>query len=798
MEYIGEHLLIGKIGNLFIIIAFISALFSSISYFIGQQKSDQTWVVFGRRLFFLHGIALIGIVATLFTMILNQYFEYHYVWQHSSSALPLRYIFSCFWEGQEGSFLLWAFWHIVLGLIFIRFNKKWEAPVISIFALVQAFITSMLLGSYFLDYRLGSNPFTVLLRDHPDFANIPLFSNPEYLTNLDGRGLNPLLQNYWMTIHPPTLFLGFASTLTPFALAIAGLWTGKYKEWIKPAIPWTFFSVFILGLGILMGGAWAYEALSFGGFWAWDPVENASLVPWLVIIGAGHLMLIEQKRGGVMKSLIFLTLLSFILVLYSTFLTRSGILGDASVHAFTDLGMSGQLLLYLLSFVGLGLALFFYRIKSLPNNQKEEELWSREFWMFIGSLVLFVSSFQITFSTSLPVINKIFGTDLAPSANVIEHYNSWQTPFVIVILIIMAFSQFLNYKSTPLKKLVNNILTSAIVSLVLAFGIGISVKMSNPFHLFMLFASFFTFIANVDYWLRVLKGKIKYSGASIAHAGFGLMMLGILISMSQQENISTNTSTFDVTQLGENFTNKENILLMEGDTLKMGEYFVTYTGREKDGVNIRYLVNYFKDNGNGQLVKDFTLKPQVQLNERMGNVPEPDTRHFLTKDIYTHVTWAVLEEADKHDHESEAKKENLHVGDTLYLKRSILIVDSLQKVPSSKYDLNESDIAVEAVISVWDFNTERHILNPVFVLEDTVRTYSIPAKNEDLGLDIEFNYIYPENGSIDLMITEDKVEQKEFIVMQAIMFPYINLLWLGSIIMFIGTIIAVVNRLKLK
>ena len=385
MEFVGEHLLAGKVGNFFVIFSFCSALLAAISYFFATQKNDADWKTLGRISFLAHGVGILGIISTLFFMILNQYFEYYYVWQHSSTELPLRYIFSCFWEGQEGSFLLWAFWHMVIGVVFLFIRNKWEAPVLSIFGLVQAFLMSMLLGVYFFEYRLGSNPFTALLREHPDFSDIPLFTNPNYLENLDGRGLNPLLQNYWMTIHPPTLFLGFASTLLPFALAISGLWTKQYKEWLKTAIPWTFFSIFILAIGILMGGAWAYEALSFGGFWAWDPVENASLVPWLTLVGAGHLMIVEQRRGGVMKSLLFLTFLTFILVLYSSFLTRSGVLGDASVHAFTDLGMSGQLLLYLLTFVAISIFIFVLRYKHLPSSEKEEELWSREFWMFIGA-----------------------------------------------------------------------------------------------------------------------------------------------------------------------------------------------------------------------------------------------------------------------------------------------------------------------------------------------------------------------------------------------------------------------------
>ena len=797
MEFVGEHLLAGKVGNFFVIFSFCSALLAAISYFFATQKNDADWKTLGRISFLAHGVGILGIISTLFFMILNQYFEYYYVWQHSSTELPLRYIFSCFWEGQEGSFLLWAFWHMVIGVLFLFIRNKWEAPVLSIFGLVQAFLMSMLLGVYFFEYKLGSNPFTALLREHPDFSDIPLFTNPNYLENLDGRGLNPLLQNYWMTIHPPTLFLGFASTLLPFALAISGLWTKQYKEWLKTAIPWTFFSIFILAIGILMGGAWAYEALSFGGFWAWDPVENASLVPWLTLVGAGHLMIVEQRRGGVMKSLLFLTFLTFILVLYSSFLTRSGVLGDASVHAFTDLGMSGQLLLYLLTFVAISIFIFVLRYKHLPSSEKEEELWSREFWMFIGALVLFISSFQITISTSIPVINKIFGSDLAPPVDAIEHYNSWQVPFVIVILLLMGFSQFFNYKKTEFKKFFGKIFIALLISAGLAVTIGLSMQMFNPFHLFMLFSALFAAVANLDYLIRVMKGKIRFSGASISHAGFGIMMLGALLSMGKQEIISNNTSSYDVTMLGENYDNQESILLMKDDTLQMGDYLVSYVGKEKEGVNIKYNINYYTKNDKGELTKEFTLKPQVQLNDRMGNVPEPDTRHFLFKDIYTHVTWAVLEEK-KDDEVEKAETQNLHIGDTVFLKRAILIVDSLKQASPIKHEeLMPEDIAVEVALTLWDFDTKAHKMSPVFVLRDSSKVFSIPSINEDLGISISFDRIYPNNGSIDLTFIEKKSEQKEFIVMQAVLFPYINLLWLGCLIMSIGIIISIRNSIRI-
>ena len=178
----------------------------------------------------------------------------------------------------------------------------------------------------------------------------PVFQmNPDFIPK-DGNGLNALLQNYWMVIHPPTLFLGFATTLVPFAYCIAGLWTGKVNDWIRPALPWALFSAMVLGVGILMGAYWAYETLNFGGYWNWDPVENAVYVPWLVLVASYHTMITYRKSNTALKTSVILVVATFILILYSTFLTRSGILGESSVHSFTDLGLSGQLLIYLLVF----------------------------------------------------------------------------------------------------------------------------------------------------------------------------------------------------------------------------------------------------------------------------------------------------------------------------------------------------------------------------------------------------------------------------------------------------------------
>ena len=796
INYVGEHLWAGTLGNLLVILSFIAALFALVSYYKASTTSDSSWRPLGRLGFRLHSLATIMIFGLLLFMLANHYFEYHFIWQHTSNDMPMKFLMSSFWEGQEGSFLLWSFGHIALGNMLIWTAGKWENKVMTVFSSVQVFMSSMLLGVFILEHRIGSNPFTSLLRDHPDFARLPLFNSATYLEFLDGRGLNPLLQNYWMIIHPPTVLIGYSFALTPFAFAIAGLWKKDYHGWIKPALPWTYAGIGVLGVGVLMGGAWAYEALSFGGFWAWDPVENASLVPWLIWVGGAHLMLINKNKGTSLVATFSLICLTFILVLYSTFLTRSGVLGETSVHAFSDLGMSGQLLLYLFAYLIMSIALIAYRWKDFPKTKDDEALWSREFWIFVGALILTISAFQIAFSTSIPVINKVFGSNLAPPADPVAHYNSWQIPFGIVLLVLIGFTMHLKFKKTDFKKFLKSISLALALALILTLGIGYALQLGNIYYLLMLFTSQFAVLANADYLIRVLKGKSQKAGSTIAHIGFGTIMLGALISMSASEVISTNTSGVDVEQLGDEYSNNENILLMENDTLPMGEYHVVYRGREKEGIYIRFLVDYYLKEGN-TYNKAFTLTPFVQLNERMGNVPEPDTKHFLINDVFTHVTYATLEiekPSDKEDYK-EIEKDFYTQGDTIFASNAILVLEKIYRgISDTTIEMTEKDIAITARIRAIDFNTKSHFISPVFVLKEASYIEPIEALNDQLGLKILFDKIDTETGKVQLTVSETKVAKKDFVILKAIKFPFINVLWLGCIIMMIGTALAVYTR----
>jgi len=453
IQYIGEHLIFGKVGYFVILLGFVSAIFSCIAYYFATNNENNdsfaSWRRLGRIGFTVHGISIYATIAMTFYIMIQKYYEYYYVFDHVSEDLPFKYIFSAFWEGQEGSFMLWMFWHIFLGVIIMIRAGKWESPVLSVIMAIEVFISSMILGVHIGSYKIGSNPLALFR----DTTQMPLFNNEDYITQLAqfADGLNPLLQNYWMTIHPPTLFLGFASTAFPFAFAIAGLWRKDHKACIRPMLRWGLFSGAILGTGILMGGAWAYEALSFGGYWAWDPVENTSLVPWLLVVAGIHTNLIAKATGYSIKSTYLFYILTFIMILYSTTLTRSGVLGDTSVHAFTEMGLENQLLLFIIFFV-VGSIIFMLRNgKSVPVPDKEEALFSKEFWMFIGSLVLLFSSILITFTTSIPVYNKVaelLGYDLGLTSPLepIQHYNKYQVWIAIFIGLFSAVSQYLRYR----------------------------------------------------------------------------------------------------------------------------------------------------------------------------------------------------------------------------------------------------------------------------------------------------------------------------------------------------------------
>ena len=528
---------------------------------IASNKKDAveklSWIRFSRISFITQVAAVLLVFSSLFYICSNHYIEYLFGYKHTSKELEFKYLFASIWEDQSGSFLLWSIWHSILGIFLIRKSKDWEAPVMSVVSLAQLFLAMMIMGIYIFGTKIGNSPF-VLTRNE---INGPIFEMPNYLSMMkDGVGLNVLLRNYWMVIHPPVLFLGFASTIIPFAYAYAGLQTKRYGDWIKPAIPYALFSCCVLGVGIMMGGKWAYESLSFGGYWAWEPVENASMVPWLIMIAGLHTMVIYKATGHSLRASFLFSILSFVFILYSTFLTRTGILGDTSVHAFAESGrpMFNLIRIFLFIFTVPSLVLFFVHYKKIPGEKREETTNSREFWMFIGSIVFFLSAMFIIAKTSIPVINAVFDTKLAPPENIEFSYNKVIVLVAIIIGILSAVTQYLKYKSTPsafiLQKIAVPTLIAGVITALLAVFYPITYYKEGPGFLgaiyAALFAAIYSVVANAAYIWSGLNGKLKSAGGSIAHLGFGLMITGMLISSGNKKVISEEKFKDFVIQMG--------------------------------------------------------------------------------------------------------------------------------------------------------------------------------------------------------------------------------------------------------
>jgi cytochrome c-type biogenesis protein CcmF len=816
MDYIGEHLLPGQLGHFFIILSLIASIVATFSYFKATRSKNETeagyWKKLARYAFVMEMVSVVAIFSILFYIIHNHLFEYKYAWQHSSLSLEFKYMLACFWEGQEGSFLLWSFWHCVLGLVLIKTSKKWEAPVMTVVSFAQVCLATMIAGIYIFNWKMGTNPF-ILLRDSGVLDNAPALHlnfdinqplKPDYMSSIkDGNDLNPLLQNYWMVIHPPVLFLGFASTIVPFAFAIAGLWTKKFGEWTKPALPWSLFSAAVLGVGIMMGAAWAYESLTFGGYWAWDPVENASLVPWLILIAGIHTLLIYKHSGHSLRAAHLFLILSFCFVLYSTFLTRSGVLGDSSVHAFTDLGMNWQLLTFLFIFVLPALILFFNRYREIPAIQKEESTSSREFWMFIGSLIFFLSAIVIIGITSLPVMNKMFGIKKAAPENQEFLYNQIHIFVAIIITVLTATAQYLKYKNTPRgffwKKIWLPTLLSIIAGiLIVSFG-NINYDKEGPGFLGAIWlataCSVYTIIANASYIWIGLKGNLKLSGGSVAHFGFGLVLLGILLSASKKEILSHNKGM--PIDFGEGSTEKtgENLTLIKGLSMPMGKFDVMYVSDSAHPKKQQwYYQIHFKSRTDDE---EFTLWPNAFVNYKgnEGLMANPDSRHYWDHDVFTYIS--ALPNPDKQQQDTATfRTHQLKPGDTLsYTTGSIILLDVKTKDSLPPEIFGNDGRLHEAPIKIYSKNGSIYSVTPKLAFAKG-GFLAIPDTIIAESLVLQLQKVNPDK-SIELGVKETTAVL-QYVTLKAYKFPFINVLWAGIIITAIGILMSMIRRISLN
>jgi len=354
-----------------------------------------------------------------------------YVVHYSDTSMPLAYKLTAFWGGLDGSLLFWVVVLATFAAIAVRSNRTRHREmigyVVATIMAVQVFFLALLIYS--------KNPFSTFLTEAP----------------LDGKGLNPLLQNYWMVVHPPALYVGFVAATIPFAFGIGALASGRLDDaWLGSVRVWTLLTWFFLSLGLILGGRWAYEELGWGGYWGWDPVENAGLLPWFTATAFLHSVIIQEQRGMLKVWNLVLVVLTFFLTIFGTFMTRSGIV--QSVHSF---GRDNQLALLFVLFMAvivfISMGLLFYRLPKLRSPNTFESLVSREFAFLLNNWILLGCALFVLFATMFPTISELInGERISVGA---EFYNKWMTPFGLVLLFLSGAAPLLAYRRTTPERL---------------------------------------------------------------------------------------------------------------------------------------------------------------------------------------------------------------------------------------------------------------------------------------------------------------------------------------------------------
>ncbi|WP_147533924.1 heme lyase CcmF/NrfE family subunit [Bacillus marasmi] len=440
-------------ANATIYLGFALAIYALLIMTYGIATKNQKFINSGKG-----GVIALLVTAslamlTLFYLLGTSAFEYKYVADYTSSDLPLIYKLTALWAGNGGSLLLWTFF-LVLYTVMVTFSRKMKGnPMVP-------YIASILLANgVFFFFILGfvANPFEVT-------AQIPV----------EGRGLNPMLQNPGMIIHPVTLYLGYVGLAVPFAFAMAALILKNTDDfWIKMTRRWTIIAWLFLSLGNIFGGQWAYVELGWGGYWAWDPVENASFMPWLTATAFLHSVMIQERKNMLKVWNISLIVLSYALTLFGTFLVRSGVL--TSVHAFADSNLG----LYFLIFMGVAVIGAMYVLMSRYNLIKRSagqftSYVSKESSFLINNLLLVGSAFAVFWGTIFPLVSEaVRGTKVTVG---IPFFNQVQAPILLSMMFVMAVCPLLAWQRSTIKNLKKNFLIPAaiaIVGMVLMVVLGI-------------------------------------------------------------------------------------------------------------------------------------------------------------------------------------------------------------------------------------------------------------------------------------------------------------------------------------
>ena len=826
--------MIGTLGHLSILFAFLAALGSFVLYFLAAQKPENPRFEQAANMLFAFKGALLFLASGLLVyLLLTNQFQYFYVYNYTSSDLSNVYLWAAFYSGQEGSFLLWILISVIVGMGLIRWTgDTYRAPVLFFMSMTHVFLLSMILGLDLFGIHVGASPFRLTAEE---FSDLPVFmSNPDYIP-VEGSGLNDLLRSPWIIIHPPVIFIGFSMMAVPFAFALASLWKRKYHEWIHPAFPWVLGANLCLLIAIFLGGYWAYETLSFGGYWAWDPVENASLVPWILGTAGIHTMLIQKRSKIGHKASIIFAILAYVTIVYQTFLTRSGVLGDASVHSFVDLGLYNQLLLFMFAVTISGIVLYAMRRKEIPQQQKESPLFSREFFMFSGSMLLLITSLIIILGTSAPIIGKLFVAN--PTPPLPEFYNNWTLPFAIAIAIMTALTQYMWWnKIRDTETFAGMLITPTVSASVVTVASIIAFSIGNIVYMIYIFAATFGIIGNGLMGFKMVRKNPKLIGGAVTHLGFGVMLIGFLGAAYDTPMLDRNTINYNMAVERGQVTDDDGFPVKQTmDVLKLDknrpqlindEYYVTYRDAQIQHDNRPGEQKYEIEFEHAETGETFTLNPVVYpmiANSSAGSMSwtvSPEVKLGWLQDMYVYVSGSSLVERENNRIQNsttfQAVSDILTNGYEQSLETEIN--DMMRLKPGTERKIGQYNVRFNGFTNVAESELPENAVVGVraeIELEDTQRrftethfpiyavlfndgrneVYNPVTELEEFGFDLRFHTIDTATDEVHLQLVgiEEHVED-DWIIIAIEKKPLVSVVWLGTFLLMFGFSIAIVRR----
>jgi cytochrome c-type biogenesis protein CcmF len=651
-----------------------------------------------------------------------------YVYAYSSSDLPLYYLISAVWGGQEGTLLLWIAFASIMGLIMMVTAREFERG-------------NMVWLSLFLVSVLA-----ILIKQSP-FQLAPV-------VRTEGAGLNPLLIDFWMTIHPPIMFVGFAAAMIPFCYALTALVERWYYTWAEAAQRWTLFAWTTLGIAIVMGGYWAYETLGWGGYWAWDPVENASLIPWIFLTAQLHTLFVKRQRQGLMRFSLVMVLLTFWSVLYGTFLTRSGVLADFSVHSFVDLGINKFLIAGLVVFVGIGLFLLLLRWREIKPESSLSKVNSRTYLTALGIVVLFIGAWLVLLGTSAPLLTRVTEN---PSAVGLPYYFATMTPIAVLALFLIALAPVFRWNEGlqfPRVLIASGGVFAATVIVLVTSGVT-----AQPVYLLLYGFGAAALVTNGYVFGAGLAAR-RLRAAHLAHIGLALSLIGAAASSA--------------------FETKTTVTLPRGETVSAQGYEFVFTGIDETPTGYNCHVDVARGG------ESFTAILKNEVSRKPDNIMrKPHVESYLLSDLY--LSPVALDEP------------GLDSAGMLFLVKGQ--VDSLggYRVRFVNFEMGghggeAGGMSATAVMEITAPNGQVETVRPALRV-DEANVVPVAAAFDNQKGQVEIIGIHPEEGGVELKLTGGFVPPAPTpsLVMEVSKKPLIQIFWLGTLIVFAGGILAVVK-----